>query len=76
LIDAPKLEQRLVINRLYRSDQESIDRTQFKVSYEGVTLHNISFDNPPGSVNIPGLEANKSFVEVGRGMEGFLKHIA
>ncbi|HDR8042514.1 TPA: toprim domain-containing protein [Bacillus cereus] len=76
LIDAPKLEQRLVINRLYRSDQKSIDRTQFKVSYEGLTLHNIAIDNPPGSVNIPGLEANKLLVEVDKRMEGFLKHIA
>lgn len=76
LIDAPKLEQRLVINRLYRSEQEKIDRTQFKVSYEGLLLHNIAIDNPPGSVTIPGLKAEIPTVIVGKRMEDFLKHIA
>lgn len=76
LIDAPKLEQRLVINRLYRSNQEEIDRTHFKFSYEGLTIHSVAIDFPPGSLVIPGIKTDKPVLEVGGRMEGVLKHIA
>lgn len=71
--DSPQLEQRLVINYLYRTQQEEKDRTQFRFSYEGLTIEDVAVDFPPGSLVVRG---DNQALKIGERMEGILKYIA